>query len=175
MTPRILRLSDGLSVRAIEAGAGAPVLFIHGVGMRAEAWRPQAGAFAQDHRVIAVDLPGHGGSDCLPASPRLPDFVAWAARLIAALGLGRVSVAGHSMGALIALGLAVERPDLVRRAALLNGLHRRSAQARAAVLARAEAAATGRGEAPLSRWFGPGQEAIRAEVAGWLCQTRPDG
>jgi pimeloyl-ACP methyl ester carboxylesterase len=54
-----------------------------------------------------------------------------------ALGLGPVSVAGHSMGALIAAGLAVERPDLVRRVALLNGVHRRSPEARAAVLARA--------------------------------------
>jgi pimeloyl-ACP methyl ester carboxylesterase len=52
--------------------------------------------------VIAVDMPGHGDSDPLPGTPALPDYVAWAARVVQALGLGPVSVAGHSMGALIA-------------------------------------------------------------------------
>ena len=57
MMSRILRLSDGTRVRLIEAGAGAPVLLIHGVGMRAEAWGPQIDALSLDHRVIAVDMP----------------------------------------------------------------------------------------------------------------------
>ena len=121
MMSRTLRLSDGLSVRVIEAGAGEPLLLIHGVGMRAEAWEPQIAALAAATCVIAVDLPGHGESDSLPGQPQLTDYVAWAARVIQALDLGRVSVAGHSMGSLIAAGLAVERPDLVHRAALLNG------------------------------------------------------
>lgn len=177
MTPRILRLSDGLAVRVIEAGAGAPLLLIHGVGMRAEAWGPQIGALSASHRVIAVDMPGHGESDCLPGRPGLPDFVAWAARLTEALALGPVSVAGHSMGALVTAGLAIERPDVVRRAALLNPVHRRTPEARAAVRARAEEIAAGRSgaEAPLARWFGPGEEAMRAQVAGWLHAARPDG
>ncbi|MFZ0097466.1 MAG: alpha/beta fold hydrolase, partial [Gemmobacter sp.] len=99
MMSRTLRLSDGAAVRVIEAGsAGSPVLLIHGVGMRAEAWGPQIAALASDHRVIAVDMPGHGESDPLPGDPRLPDYVAWAVRVIEALGLGPVSVAGHSMG-----------------------------------------------------------------------------
>ena len=141
MMSRTLLLSDGASVRVIEAGAGnaaaAPLLLIHGVGMRAEAWGPQIAALARDFRVIAVDMPGHGESDPLPGDPRLPDYVAWAARVVEALGLGAVSVAGHSMGSLIAGGLAVERPDLVTRAALLNGVHRRDAPARAGARAAA--------------------------------------
>lgn len=177
MTPRILPLSDGGTVRAVEAGTGAPLLLIHGVGMRAEAWAPQIAALSDDCRVIAADMPGHGGSAPLPGQPRLPDYVAWAARVIEALGPGPVSVAGHSMGALIAGGLAVERPDLIRRVALLNGVHRRSPEARAAVLARAQAIAAGRAgiEDPLSRWFGPGDEAVRDRVAGWLREVSPAG
>jgi pimeloyl-ACP methyl ester carboxylesterase len=74
------------------------------------------------------------------------------------------------MGALIAGGLAVERPDLIRRAALLNGVHRRTPEARAAVLARAAEIAAGAGgiEAPLARWFSPEEAALRDQVAGWL-------
>ncbi len=170
MTSRTLRLSDGLAARVIEAGAGEPLLLIHGVGLRAEAWGPQIAALAAGFRVVAVDMPGHGGSDPLPGAPGLPDFVAWAAGVIRTLGLGRVSVAGHSMGALIAAGLAVEHPGLVRRAALLNGVHRRSAEARAAVRARASEIAGGAGgiEAPLARWFTPEQSDLRDEVAGWM-------
>lgn len=170
MTSRTLRLSDGLGVRVLDAGQGAPLLLIHGVGMRAEAWGPQIEALSQDCRVIAADMPGHGESDPLPGSPRLPDYVAWAARVIEALGLGPVSVAGHSMGSLIACGLAVERPDLVTRAALLNAVHRRSPEARAAVLSRAAEIAAGQGgiEAPLARWFAPTEAGVRDRVAGWL-------
>ena len=177
MMSRTLLLSDGAAARIIEAGAGAPLLLIHGVGIRAEAWAPQIAALSAGYRVIAVDMPGHGESDLLPGDPRLPDYVAWAARVIEALGLGPVSVAGHSMGSLIAGGLAVERPDLVSRAALLNGVHRRTETARAAVLARAAEIAAGGGgiEAPLARWFDESQGDLRDQVAGWLQAVSPAG
>ena len=165
--PQTLRLSDGSSLRWIEAGAGDPLLLIHGVGLRAEAWGPQMGL---PGRVIAVDMPGHGGTSALPAGAMLPDYVAWAARAMAALGLRRANVAGHSMGALVALGLAATSPARVTRLALLNAVHCRSTEARAAVVARADAIARGDFdlETPLTHWFQPGQEAVRAAVAGWL-------
>lgn len=170
MTSRTLRLSDGRTVRVVEEGAGAPVLLLHGVGLRAEVWEPQIAALSQTHRVIAADLPGHGDSDTLSGSPALPDYVAWAAALIQALGVGPVAVAGHSMGSLIALGLAVERPDLLTRAALLCPVYRRSPEARTAVLTRAEEISVGRGgiDGPLSRWFGDEASRLRTKVAGWL-------
>lgn len=170
MMSRTLRLSDGRAVRALEAGEGPPVLLIHGVGMRAEAWGPQMAPLAAAHRVISVDMPGHGDSDPLPATARLPDFVAWAAAVIRTLGLGPVSVAGHSMGALVAAGLAVDHPEAVARVALLNAVYRRSDTARAAVLARAGQIAAGEGdpEAPLDRWFTPADAELRAQVADWL-------
>ena len=170
MMSRTLRLSDNQSVRLIEAGAGSPILLLHGVGLRAEVWEPQMAALAASHRVIAADLPGHGESNLLPGTPALPDYVAWAAQLIEGLGLGPVAVAGHSMGALIALGLAVERPDLVSRAALICPVYRRSPEARTAVLTRAEEISVGRGgiDGPLSRWFGDETSRLRVLVAGWL-------
>lgn len=170
MTPRTLRLSDGKAVRALVAGKGEALVLIHGVGMRAEAWGPQIAALSRDHSVIALDMPGHGESDHLPQTAHLPDYVSWAAGVIAALGIGPVNLAGHSMGALVAAGVAVERPDLVRRVALLNGVHRRSEAERAAVLARADQIASGERsiEGPLARWFGADHPAIRGQVAEWL-------
>lgn len=167
------RLSDGSALGLIEAGHGAPVVLIHGVGLRAEAWGPQLTALARDHHVVALDMPGHGGSALLPAGALLPDYVAWAAGAIRALGLGRVAVAGHSMGALIAGGLAVDHPDLVARVAMLNPVHRRGPVAKAAVMARAEEIAAGAGgiEAPLARWFSPAEDGLRDQVAAWLRQV----
>jgi (E)-2-((N-methylformamido)methylene)succinate hydrolase len=175
MTRQTLRLSDGLTVGAVVAGAGAPVLLIHGVGLRAEAWGPQVAALSGRHLVIAVDLPGHGESDALPGVPDLQDYVAWAARVVE--GIGPVSLVGHSMGALIAAGLVVERPDLVRRVALLNGVFRRDAAARATVLVRASAIAAGQGDVtgPLNRWFGASNDDARALVAGWLGTVQQAG
>ena len=106
MMSAILPLSDGSRARVLSAGDGPPVLLIHGVGLRAEVWGPQIDALCATHRVLAVDMPGHGGSDPLPLGASLPDFVAWAARVIDDLALGPIAVAGHSMGALIAGGLA---------------------------------------------------------------------
>jgi pimeloyl-ACP methyl ester carboxylesterase len=170
MMSRTLQLSDRTSAHVLEAGEGEPLLLIHGVGLRAEAWGPQIEGLASHAHVIAVDMPGHGDSDLLPEGARLPDYVAWAALVIRALGLGPASVAGHSMGALIAGGLAVEYPELVRRVALLNGVHRRTDAARRAVLARADQIAAGRGgiTGPLDRWFEPGDKVARDQVAHWL-------
>lgn len=177
MTHRTLRLSDGGTVTAIDVGQGEALVLIHGVGMNARAWAPQIADLSRDWRVIAVDMPGHGGSSPLPRGAMLKDYVAWAARVIEALALGCVNVAGHSMGALIATGLAVDYPELIRRVAVLNGVHRRLPEARAAVEARADEIAAGGYDvnAPLSRWFGPADAAIRAQVAGWLGSVDPEG
>jgi pimeloyl-ACP methyl ester carboxylesterase len=131
------------------------VVLIHGVGMRIEAWSPQIDRLAETCRVVAVDLPGHGGSAPLGGSPRLEQFVAWFAGVLEELSLGPVNVAGHSMGALIATGIAATAQDKVRRVALLNGVHRRSERARKAVMARADEIVSGSfdRQAPLARWF----------------------
>ena len=181
MTSRTLRLSDGASVGLVEAGppdgSGEALLLIHGVGLNARAWTPQIDALGTTHRIFAVDMPGHGASSPLPDGARLPDYVAWAARVIAALNRGAVNVAGHSMGALIATGLAADHPERVRRVAVLNAVHRRTPEARAAVLSRATAMAAGHfdAQAPLDRWFTPADAAARAATARWLAEVDPKG
>lgn len=140
----------------IDRGKGGETLvLIHGVGMRVEAWGPQIERLSKDHRIIAVDLPGHGFSAPLDMRPELPNFVGWFARLVDDLGLEAVNVAGHSMGALIAAGFAATEPSKLRRVALLNGVYKRTPLARQAVEARADEILSGAfdREAPLERWF----------------------
>lgn len=151
-------------------GAGEPLVLIHGVGMQSAAWEPQMAYFASQYHVIALDMPGHGGSDPLPSGSELPQFVAWCRAVIDALGLGAVNIAGHSMGALIALGIATIHPQIVARVALLNGVFKRDEAAKVAVQARAAAIREGKIdiETPLARWFGSDQQETRTQVATWL-------
>lgn len=183
MMSRILPLSDGALVGLIEVGprdgTGEALVLIHGVGLNARAWAPQIAALAATTRIFALDMPGHGRSSPLAPGADLPAYVDWAARAILALNLGAVNVAGHSMGALIATGLAADYPELVRRVAVLNAVHRRTPEARAAVTARAEAMANGifDAQAPLARWFSdsPADAAPRAQTAQWLAEVSPAG
>ncbi|MFW8595873.1 alpha/beta fold hydrolase [Cribrihabitans neustonicus] len=173
MTPATLQLSEPYgAVTCQRAGRGDPVVLIHGVGMQSAAWAPQIEALSLTHKVIALDLPGHGGSAPLPAGADLPDYVAWLHAVLQTLDLGPVSLAGHSMGALIAGGFAASHPEHVARVALLNGVFRRSAEARQAVEARAAEIRAGSFdlETPLARWFdgSAADQQARAQVAEWL-------
>ena len=175
-----LRLSSaGPTFAYRDSGAGEPVVLIHGVGLQSAAWGPQIAALSDGHRVIALDMPGHGGSDPLREGATIEDFVDWCHQALDAMQLGAVNLAGHSMGAMIASGVAVTYPEQVRRVALLNGGHQRSEAARLAVLSRAAEIHTGKIdiEAPLTRWFGdtPRERAASSLTKGWLRQIDPAG
>jgi len=162
----------------VDAGEGEPVVLVHGVGLRLEAWAPQIESLATSHRVIAVDLPGHGTSSPIAQGSGLAAFVDWFTTTLDDLGLDSVNVAGHSMGALIAGGCAVTAPDRVRRVAMLSAVHRRDRDAVSAVTARAAEIAAGRLDpiAPLSRWFG--DDCVASEpyrlVKEWLTEVDID-
>ena len=153
-TPQRSRTIHGAAY--VDAGEGEPVVLVHGVGLRLEAWSPQIDALAATHRVIAVDLPGHGASAPIGRGSGLAEFVDWMLAALDDLGLASVNIAGHSMGALIAGGCVATAPERVRRVALLSAVHRRDSAASAAVKARAATIAAGEVDpvAPLSRWFG---------------------
>ncbi|RQR99011.1 alpha/beta fold hydrolase [Burkholderia sp. Bp8991] len=172
MTSRTLLLSNKRVAHYLDQGTGEPLVLIHGVGMQAGAWYPQIDDLSRDFRVISVDMPGHGMSDALDTDADLQQFVQWAVGFIEALKVGPVNLAGHSMGSLIAAGVAVTRPDLVKRVAVLNGVYRRTEQAREAVLQRAAELRSGTIDidTPLRRWFNAedAQQAAARKVEAWL-------
>lgn len=172
------KVTDG-GAAYFEAGAGEDLILIHGVGMRLEAWEPQIDVFSRTHRVIAVDMPGHGGSAHLPAGSTLKDFVSWFGRFLDDMRVVRANVAGHSMGALISGGAAATFGDKIARVGYLNGVYRRDPAAKAAVLSRAAAIRTTGvdKEGPLFRWFGddPKSQQARALTRGWLEMVDPEG
>ena len=155
---------DGTAYRL--AGRGPTVVLVHGVGMGQEVWEAQVADLSRDHCVLAYDFLGHGGSDPAPGDADLDDYVTQLERLLDRLDLGPAVVVGHSMGGLVALGLALRRPERVRLLVALNTVFERDPESRRAVEARAaalrERGAAATVEATLDRWFGAAPEGAQA-------------
>jgi len=112
---RTVRLTDpALSARVLEAGAGAPLVLLHGSGMSAPTWAPLLAAL-RDRRVNAFDLPGFGlsGAYDYAGRPLRRHGVALVTSMLDALGLERATLVGTSFGAMMALYTALERPERV--------------------------------------------------------------
>jgi (E)-2-((N-methylformamido)methylene)succinate hydrolase len=101
-------------------GAGEPVLLVHGLAGGSANWCEVVPDLVERNRVIAVDLPGHAGSDPLPREATVDDFAAEVATVLEAEEVESALVAGHSFGGLVALRLAHRRPELVRGLLLVS-------------------------------------------------------
>jgi haloacetate dehalogenase len=107
------------------AGAGAPLLLLHGFPQTHLMWRAVAPLLARRFTVVCADLRGYGRSGC-PAST--PDHAPYAKRAMARdmvvvmeqLGFARFSVAGHDRGGRVAYRLALDHPGRVERLAVLD-------------------------------------------------------
>jgi pimeloyl-ACP methyl ester carboxylesterase len=95
------------------------VVLVHGAAMDGSVWRYQADALTRaGFTSIAVDLPGHGGSEGEPSSSA-KGYAGWLLAYLSLLG-EPVHLAGHSMGALVVLEAAAARPDGVRSVTLVG-------------------------------------------------------
>lgn len=108
-----------------QGGEGPPVLLLHGFPETHACWYRIAPELASAHRVVAPDLRGYGASEAPPGGPRgegytKREMAAELVRLMADLGHERFAVVGHDRGARVAYRLALDHPERVTRAALLN-------------------------------------------------------
>lgn len=113
---------DGLALRYTVEGRGPAVLLLHGLGGFAETWRHNVAALTPRATVLALDLPGFGRSAKPRASYRLPFFARVIGAFVDALGLGQVSLVGHSFGGAVAVAYALAQPARVERVALIGAL-----------------------------------------------------
>lgn len=112
---------DGAHLRYVDYGSGPPLLLVHGMAGSWQNWLANLTVLGENHRVIAVDLPGFGGSDRLPDGSDFGRYAVALTGLLDHLGLSSVAVFGHSLGGLVALSLAVEAPERVRSVVLVSG------------------------------------------------------
>lgn len=91
-------------------GRGTPLVLLHGIGHRWQAWSPVLDQLAEHHDVIAIDLPGFGRSPGLPAGRAhdLDTSVRVLGEVFDELGVSGVHVAGNSLGGLLAVQLAAQ-------------------------------------------------------------------
>jgi pimeloyl-ACP methyl ester carboxylesterase len=102
-------------------GSGAPVVFSHGLLWNTTLFAPQVAGLKNRYRCIAYDHRGQGRSaDDVGRTIDMKTVTDDAAALIEALGLGPVHFCGLSMGGIVAMRLAISRPDLIRSLVLLD-------------------------------------------------------
>jgi pimeloyl-ACP methyl ester carboxylesterase len=97
-----------VQLHTLRRGSGPPLVLIHGLGSRATSWEPVLATLAAEREVIAVDLPGHGGSPALSTPPSVPALADALETWLYAEGLGDADLVGASLGARLVL-------ELVRR------------------------------------------------------------
>jgi pimeloyl-ACP methyl ester carboxylesterase len=110
----------GVRLHLAEAGAGPPLLLLHGWPQHWWSWRRLIPSLAQTHRVLAPDLRGWGWSDAPPGDYAKATFAADVLALLDAEGLERVSILGHDWGGYTAFLIALERPERVERLVALD-------------------------------------------------------
>lgn len=105
----------GAKVRYADVGKGRVVVLLHGFLESLEVWFGNnfAQDFAKKFRVIAIDLPGHGKTECIGYVHRMERMAAVVKGVMDELGLRRYAVVGHSMGGYVALAFAEKYPEHV--------------------------------------------------------------
>ncbi len=123
---------DGIRLHFVDRGAGRPVVLLHGNGAMIQDWQASGvlDRVAARYRAIAFDRPGFGYSDRPRTTVWTPQAqAALLVKALAAIGIERPIVVGHSWAALVALAMALDHPADVAALVLLSGYYFPTARA----------------------------------------------
>ena len=124
-TPQRIDTSGGVTINAVKAGNGPPLLLLHGAPLTLYTWRDVAPRLAEEFTVVATDLRGYGDS----SKPKgLPDHSNYSKRAMAQdqvdvmrqLGFERFAVVGQDRGGRVAHRMALDHADQVTKAVLID-------------------------------------------------------
>jgi pimeloyl-ACP methyl ester carboxylesterase len=113
---------DGVALEVVDRGSGPALVLVHGFGGAKEDFSDQLDDLARDHRVITLDLRGHGESEGPedPARYSLDRFAADLGNVLDALGIGSCALLGHSMGGMIVRRFVLASPQRVDALILMD-------------------------------------------------------
>src|SRR3954447_10670119 len=129
----------GFKLHYLEAGRGAPIVLLHGLGGDGSRWRPNIEPLAKDFHVFALDQIVFGESDKPLANYHTGMLAEFLVDFLKAVNVPKASLVGNSMGAGVALYTAAKFPQAVERIVLADGGGYRSDSGRAAAAPTAEA------------------------------------
>jgi pimeloyl-ACP methyl ester carboxylesterase len=118
LTPRYETV-EGSRVRYLRTGGGPAVVLLHGFASSIYTWKDVLSALREGHDVVALDLPGFGGSD-QPADLSFESYPHVVQALLDRLGIARADLVGNSMGGAVAVVLAATAPSRVGRLVLID-------------------------------------------------------
>jgi 2-hydroxy-6-oxonona-2,4-dienedioate hydrolase len=111
----------GFRLHYLEAGRGAPLVLLHGLGGDGSRWAPNIEPLARDFHVFALDQIGFGQSDKPLANYHTGMLAEFLVDFLKAANIRKASLVGNSMGAGVALYTAVHSPEMVDRIVLADG------------------------------------------------------
>lgn len=112
-------LDDGKQIAYMDEGEGEVLLFIHGLGSYAPAWKENILTLSQSYRCIAIDLPGYGKSSKGKYEAKMSSYADIVKAFVQKMNLSKVNLVGHSMGGQIAIMVSLAYPDIVDRLILV--------------------------------------------------------
>ena len=142
-----------------------PIIFIHGVGLNKEIWKPQINFF-KDYNTLAYDLLGHGKTELKKSKINFDDFSNQLLRLINELKFNKIHLIGFSLGALIARHFAFTHGDRLCSLILHGSIYKRSENQKRVVRGRFELAKSNK---PASK-----HSAIRRWLSEDFIKKNPD-
>jgi pimeloyl-ACP methyl ester carboxylesterase len=118
---RILHLPGG-DLQVVDRGPrdASPIVLIHCFSCAIDWWDSMMPLLDRDHRVVAIDLLGHGGSEKPTSGYTITNQDKLVAEALRRLGVSDAEVVGHSLGGTVAVGLAQSAPDLVERVVIID-------------------------------------------------------
>jgi pimeloyl-ACP methyl ester carboxylesterase len=110
----------GKPVNVIDLGEGPAIVFVHGLSGSWPNWLEQLPVFAEEHRVITMDLPGFGHSPMPTERITISAYARMLDGLLEALGVSAATLVGNSMGGFVSAELAIAFPERVERLVLVS-------------------------------------------------------
>lgn len=120
-----------------DTGKGSVVVLIHGFLENASMWKNVAPEISKRNRVIAIDLLGHGKTDCLGYVHTMELFAETIAVVLKELRIRKCTLIGHSLGGYIALAFAEKHPQKIKGLCLMNATSNEDTAERKALRLRA--------------------------------------